>query len=79
MMKRCSERLLLCAIALLTLVGTSLCAQGQTKDQAPRPARTRSDEMLDSRRRWSASDSTAGRPEVRPTEAMELCADAQRR
>ncbi len=50
MMKRLSERLLLCAIALLTLVGTSLCGQGQTPDQAPRPARSRSEEMLD---RWN--------------------------
>jgi dienelactone hydrolase len=48
MMKRLSERLLL--IALLTLVGTSLCGQGQTPDQAPRPARSRSEEMLD---RWN--------------------------
>jgi tetratricopeptide (TPR) repeat protein len=44
------KRLLLCAIALLTLVGTSLCGQGQTPDQAPRPARSRSEEMLD---RWN--------------------------
>jgi uncharacterized damage-inducible protein DinB len=50
MMKRLSERLLLCAIALLTLVGTSLCGQGQTPDQAQRPARSRSEEMLD---RWN--------------------------
>src|SRR6266568_1609692 len=42
-------------LALLTLIllvvpGTSLSSQGQTQDQAPRPARSRSDEMLD---RWN--------------------------
>jgi len=38
------------AITLLTVVGTSLFSQGQQQDQAPRPALSRSDEMLD---RWN--------------------------
>jgi hypothetical protein len=42
-------------LALLTLIllvvpATSLCSWGQTQDQAPRPVRSRSDEMLD---RWN--------------------------
>ncbi len=51
-MKRSSKRpgLVLGAITLLTVVGTSLCSQCQTEDQAPRPARSRSEEMLD---RWN--------------------------
>src|SRR5271155_1631668 len=42
--------LALLALILLVLPGTSLSSQGQTPDQAPRPARSRSDEMLD---RWN--------------------------
>ncbi len=51
-MKRSSKRpgLVLGAITLLTVVGTSLCSQCQTEDQAPRPAPSRSEEMLD---RWN--------------------------
>jgi dienelactone hydrolase len=52
MMKRFLKRsgLLLCTIAPLTLVGTSLCSLGEAQDQAPRPAPSRSEEMLD---RWN--------------------------
>jgi hypothetical protein len=39
--------LALLALILLVVPGTSLSSQGQTPDQAPRPARSRSDEMLD--------------------------------
>ena len=39
--------LALVAITLLAVVGTSLCGQGQTQNQAPRPARSRADETLD--------------------------------
>src|SRR5580658_10904680 len=38
------------ALILLVVPGTSLSSQGQTPDEAPRPARSRSDEMLD---RWN--------------------------
>jgi uncharacterized damage-inducible protein DinB len=38
------------ALILLVVPGTSLSSQGQTQDEAPRPARSRSDEMLD---RWN--------------------------
>ena len=44
------SRLELLAITLLIVFGTSLCSQGQTENQAPRPALSRSDEMLD---RWN--------------------------
>ena len=52
MMKRFSKRpgLLLCTIAPLTLVGAILCSLGEAQDQAPRPAPSRSEEMLD---RWN--------------------------
>jgi dienelactone hydrolase len=52
MMKRFSKRpgLLLCTIAPLTLVGAILCSLGEAQDQAPRPALSRSEEMLD---RWN--------------------------
>ena len=51
-MKRSSQRfeVALLAFTLLAVAGTSVCGQGQTQDQAPRPARSRSDEMLD---RWN--------------------------
>jgi uncharacterized damage-inducible protein DinB len=52
-MKRSSKRSLF-AVVVLTLLaagGTSLYSQGQTQNQPPRPARSRSDEMLDS---WNA-------------------------
>jgi uncharacterized damage-inducible protein DinB len=42
--------LALLALILLVVPGTSLTSQGQPPDQAPRPARSRSDEMLD---RWN--------------------------
>ncbi len=38
-------RLALVAVALLTFVGTNV--YGQTQNQAPHPARSRSDEMLE--------------------------------
>jgi len=44
-MKRFS--LALVAVTLLAVVGTTLYGQGQTQDQAPRPARSRADETLD--------------------------------
>ena len=43
--------LALLAVILLMVSGTSLSTQGQTQDQAPRPARSRSEEMLE---RWNA-------------------------
>jgi hypothetical protein len=43
-------RILLVAITLLGLTGPNIRSQGQTQDQAPRPARSRSEEMLD---RWN--------------------------
>jgi len=51
-MKRSSKRfgVALLVFTLLAVAGTSVCGQGQTQDQAPRPARARSDEMLD---RWN--------------------------
>jgi DinB superfamily len=51
-MKRPSKRFgfALVAVTLLAVVGSSLYSQGQTQDQAPRPARSRADEMLD---RWN--------------------------
>jgi len=51
-MKRPSQRfgVALLVFTLLAVAGTSVCGQGQTQDQAPRPARSRSDEMLD---RWN--------------------------
>jgi len=42
--------LALFALTLLVVPGTSLSSQGQTQDQAPRAARSRSEEMLD---RWN--------------------------
>jgi uncharacterized damage-inducible protein DinB len=50
--KRGSKRSWLALLALILLVvpGTSLSSRGQTQDQAPRPARSRSEEMLD---RWN--------------------------
>jgi len=47
-MKRSS--LALVAVTLLAAVGMSLHSQAQTQNQAPTPARSRSDEMLD---RWN--------------------------
>jgi len=44
-MKRSS--LALVAITLLAIVGTSLYSQGQSQNEAPRPARSRADETLD--------------------------------
>ena len=38
------------AITLLACIGMSLHGQAQTQNQAPSPARSRSDEMLD---RWN--------------------------
>jgi pimeloyl-ACP methyl ester carboxylesterase len=35
------------AVTLMTIVGMSLCSQGQPQNQAPRPALSRADEMLD--------------------------------
>ena len=50
--KRGSKQSWLALLALILLVvpGTSLSIEGQTQDQAPRPARSRSEEMLD---RWN--------------------------
>src|SRR5579859_5773602 len=39
------------AVTLLAIAGTSFYSQGQTQNQPPSPARSRSDEMLD---RWNA-------------------------
>ena len=47
-MKRSS--LALVAVTLLAVVGISLYSQGQSQNQAPRPARSRADETLD---RWN--------------------------
>ena len=49
MMKRSSKRcgLALAAVILLALAGTCLGSQGQTQNQAARPARSRTDETLD--------------------------------
>src|ERR1700716_3180662 len=47
-MKRSS--LALVAVTLLAAVGSSLYSQGQSQNQAPRPARSRADETLD---RWN--------------------------
>lgn len=51
-MKRSLKRsgLALVAVTLLVVFGTSLYSQGQTQNQAPSPARSQSDEMLD---RWN--------------------------
>ena len=48
-MKRSSKRcwLALAAVILLALAGTCLGSQVQTQNQAPRPARSRTDETLD--------------------------------
>jgi hypothetical protein len=48
-MNRFSKRLglALVALTLLAIGGTALYSQGKTEDQTPRPARSRSDEMLD--------------------------------
>jgi len=48
-MKRSSKRcgLALAAVMLLALAGTCLGSQVQTQNQAPRPARSRTDETLD--------------------------------
>src|ERR1700730_7835136 len=50
--KRGSKRSWLALLALILLVvpGTSLSSRGQTQDQAPRPARSRSAEIVD---RWN--------------------------
>jgi len=50
--KRGSKQSWLALLALILLVvpGASLSSEGQTQDQAPRPARSRSEEMLD---RWN--------------------------
>jgi uncharacterized damage-inducible protein DinB len=48
-MKRSSRALV--AVTLFVIVGTSLYSQGQTQNQAPSPARSRADEMLDM---WNA-------------------------
>jgi len=52
-MKRSSKRsgVVRVAVTLLAIVGTSFYGQGQTQNQPPSPARSRSDEMLDS---WNA-------------------------
>jgi uncharacterized damage-inducible protein DinB len=49
MMKRSSKRcgLAVAEVILLALAGTWLGSQGQTQNQAPRPARSRTDETLD--------------------------------
>jgi len=49
MMKRSSNwcGLALAAVILLALAGTCLGSQGQTQNQAPRPARSRTDETSD--------------------------------
>jgi hypothetical protein len=44
------SRLALLPFLLLVVLGTTLCSLGEAQDQAPRPARSRSDEMLD---RWN--------------------------
>jgi hypothetical protein len=51
-MNRSSKQssLTLVAVALLAVIGTSLSSQGQSQNQAPQPARSRADEMLD---RWN--------------------------
>ncbi len=51
-MKRSSQRsgLSLVAVTLLAILGTSLCSHAQTQSQAPAPARSRANEMLD---RWN--------------------------
>src|ERR1700689_607500 len=48
-MKRSSPGLV--ALTLLTVLGTGLYAQSQTQDQAPLPASSRADEMLN---RWNS-------------------------
>jgi DinB superfamily len=50
-MKRSSKQpsLVLVALTLFAVAGTSLSSQAQTQNQAPLPARSRADEMLD---RW---------------------------
>ena len=40
----------LVAVTMLGVLGTSLGSQGQTQNEAPRPARSRADEKLD---RWN--------------------------
>src|ERR1700738_416921 len=47
-MRRSSLKLV--AVTLLAAVGSSLYSQGQSQNQAPRPARSRADETLD---RWN--------------------------
>jgi len=42
--------LALSALIVVVVLGTSVCSQAQTQNQAPRPARSRSEEMLD---RWN--------------------------
>src|SRR3981081_2227361 len=51
-MNRSSKRsgIALVAVILLAVVGTSLYSQGQSQNQAPRPAKSRADETLD---RWN--------------------------
>jgi uncharacterized damage-inducible protein DinB len=44
------SELALVTVTLLTIAGTGFYSQGQTQDQAQRPAHSRSDEMLD---RWN--------------------------
>jgi hypothetical protein len=50
MMKRSSKRSRLALAAVILLAGACLGSQAQTQNQAPSPARSRSDEMLD---RWN--------------------------
>lgn len=45
------HRLGLVAVTVLAVVGASFCSHGQTQNQSPSPARSRSDEILDS---WNA-------------------------
>jgi hypothetical protein len=47
---------LLVAIALFAVTRTDLYSQGQTAEQAPRPACSRSEEMLD---RWNESGTSS--------------------
>jgi uncharacterized damage-inducible protein DinB len=52
-MKRSAKqsKFVLVAVTLLAVVGTSLCSQGQSQNQAPRPARSRAEETLEM---WNA-------------------------
>jgi len=46
----CKQSGFVLAAAILLVVATSLCSQGQPQNQSPAPAKSRSDEMLD---RWN--------------------------